>query len=134
MELTLVDTSVWIEFFKGTEIAEVAAFTALIEEDLVLVCPVTVQEVLQGIKTDKQFEKIKLLLSALPKIAVDSYQIGVKAASLYRQLRKEGITPRSSNDVLIAAFAIYANVAILAIDRDFERIAAASELTLYRSV
>ncbi len=131
---TLIDTSVWIDFFNGNTDEKADILSQLIQHDSCLVCPVTVQEILQGIKNNKQHNQVRSLILDLPKIDVSPYKIADLAAELYRDLRKKGITPRSGNDVLIATYAIFANVPLLASDRDFEIIAKNSSLSLYRMV
>jgi hypothetical protein len=52
----LVDTSVWISYLNGGEEPEVAALMSWIRQDQkISICPVIVQETLQGIKSDSQF-------------------------------------------------------------------------------
>jgi predicted nucleic acid-binding protein len=48
-----------------------------------------------------------------------SYSTFIKAANIYRYLRKKGITIRKSNDCIIAAVAIQADIPLLHSDRDF---------------
>lgn len=134
MNPALVDTSVWIDFFNGATNKKADILAELIQQDACLICPITLQETLQGIRHTKQYKQVRSLLLDLPKIEESPYKIADQAAELYRELRKKGITPRSSNDVLIATYAIYAHVPLLAADRDFEIIAKQSELALYRMV
>jgi predicted nucleic acid-binding protein len=134
MENTLVDTSVWIDFFNGTNNSKVETLAELIENDACLLCPVTLQEILQGIRNDKAYKKVRSLVLDLPKIDASAYKMADLAAGMYRDLRKKGITPRSSNDVLIASYAVAFDAPLLANDRDFEVIAKNTSLRLYRMV
>ena len=56
----LVDTSVWIEFFNGLESQPVIFLKQqIIEDQPLFLCPIILQEILQGIRSDKDFEKVK---------------------------------------------------------------------------
>jgi len=98
----------------------------MIREDLPLyLCPIIIQEVLQGIRSDRDFERVKSSLLAFPIVEWDPVEASLEAASVYRTLRKKGLTIRKSKDCLIAAYARYASLLILHIDRDFSRMAKA---------
>ena len=119
----LADTSVWINFFKGIESKEVTILTKYIENDNpIFLCPTIVQEVLQGINSDKQFREIKKYLLAFNILNDDGLEMAISAAILYRSLRKKGITIRKSNDCLIAQYAINHSLHVLHQDRDFDLI------------
>ncbi len=57
--------------------------------------------------------------------------MSIKAAELYRNLRRKGVTIRKSNDVRIAAVAIEENLPVLFRDRDFRVIAEHSDLEIF---
>ena len=119
----LADTSVWINFFKGTHSKEVTILTKYIEnDDPIFLCPTIVQEVLQGISNDKQFREIKKYLLAFNILNDDGLEMAISAAILYRSLRKKGVTIRKSNDCLIAQYAINHSLHVLHLDRDFDLI------------
>lgn len=124
----LVDTSVWIDFFAGRESWQVHHLQQLLldGEDLHL-CGIVVTEVLQGIRSDKQYQSVKQHLSPLLMLPMDE-SVFILAADLFRQLRKKGQTIRKTNDCIIAATAITQGVALLHHDRDFEALARYSEL------
>jgi predicted nucleic acid-binding protein len=122
-EPILADTSVWINFLKGMESEEVAILTEYIREgDTVHLCPGIIQEILQGITDDQQFNEIREYLLAFDILNDDGVEMAIGAANLYRSLRKKGITIRKSNDCLIARYAIKHNVTVLHQDRDFDLI------------
>ncbi len=119
----LADTSVWINFFNGVDSKEVEVLIRYIENDWpVYLCPTIVQEVLQGIKNDKQFKEVLGSLLAFNILNDDGVEMAVSAANLYRWLRKRGITIRKSNDCLIAQYAINHSLQVLHQDRDFDLI------------
>jgi predicted nucleic acid-binding protein len=124
--MVLVDTSVWIDFLRGSPSAQVAALEALLErDDLVGTAPIILQEVLQGADSPARFEQWRRefsgLMCYLPLDPIDSH---VEAARLYAACRRAGKTPRSSNDCLIARIALEHDLTLLEDDRDFEAIAA----------
>lgn len=88
-------------------------------------------EVLQGGKGDREFEEVKDSLLNFNVIGEDITLLSVASANLYRSLRKKGVTIRKSNDCLIAATAIAANIPILAYDRDFDQMEKAGLLKLW---
>jgi len=119
----LFDTSVWIDFFSGTKSSETQLLTRYLEEDLpVFTCPVIIQEVLQGIKNDSDYRKVKESFLALEILDEEPVEAAVGAADIYRALRKKGITIRKSNDCLIAWYALKNSLEIIHHDRDFDTI------------
>jgi len=117
----LFDTSVWIDFFSGTKSSETQLLTRYLEEDLpVFTCPVIIQEVLQGIKNDSDYRKVKESFLALEILDEEPVEAAVGAADIYRALRKKGITIRKSNDCLIAWYTLKNSLDIIHSDRDFD--------------
>jgi predicted nucleic acid-binding protein len=116
----IADTSVWIEFFHGVKTPRVNAFRAGLQNQQVFVCPVIVQELLQGVRDNAQFDKLKEGLSAVPMLDAQMWDASVGAASIYRKLRKHGITVRKPNDCLIAWYAIAFDLPLLHFDKDFD--------------
>jgi predicted nucleic acid-binding protein len=91
-------------------------------------CPIIIQEILQGIKADTEYNAIKESLLSFDILNVDALEAAIGAAELYRKLRKLGTTIRKSNDCLIAYYAIFFDVKLLHKDSDFEKIAKHSQL------
>lgn len=56
-------------------------------------------------------------------LLLDPVEAAIEAASLFRFLRKKGVTIRKPNDCLIAHYAIFYDVPILHSDVDFDQIA-----------
>ena len=110
----LIDTSAWIEFFNNSQSNISNKVKELIEKDAeVYLCPIIWQEILQGIKAEKDYEQIKYILSFFPMLKNDSLSIAEKAVEIYRKTRKNGITIRKSNDCSIAAYAILNDLYLL---------------------
>ena len=126
--MVLVDTSVWIDHFRGVDNAETVHLTRLIEDEQDLcVCGLILTEVLQGIRSDTQFNKIERSIASLIYLPTtrDAY---LTAAKLHREARRSGITIRRSFDCVIAGCAIEHRVPVLHRDRDFARIEPFSRL------
>jgi predicted nucleic acid-binding protein len=117
----LFDTSVWIDFFTGKLTTESTLLTDYIENNYpIFICPVIVQEVLQGVRNDKDYMLIKESFLALILLNEDPLEAAIGAADIYRKLRKKGLTIRKSNDCLIAWFAIKNSLHVVHCDRDFD--------------
>jgi len=115
----LVDSTVWIDFLRNRTTPHTDKLMELIQSraDLCL-CGFIMTEVLQGIREEKQYVKTKQQFGNLIYLESDqsTFELG---ATIYRNLRKEGITIRNSIDCLIAATVIQHGVSLLENDRDF---------------
>ncbi|HVS92663.1 MAG TPA: PIN domain-containing protein [Mucilaginibacter sp.] len=130
MNVILVDTSVWINYFKAKETTASLFLKNNLSSIVIATCPTILQEVLQGIVSDQEFAKVNSYFHTLFLLTGNSYKIAYEAAQLYRELRKKGITVRKPNDCLIACYAINYNVLLLQDDKDFQLIAQHSALKL----
>jgi hypothetical protein len=119
----LVDTSVWIDFFAGRDLPHVATLEQFIldNEDLAL-CGIILTGILQGIADDTTHRRVRRYLKPLIMLPI-SETVFVRAADIYRKLRKQGITIRKSNDCIIAATALEHHCLLLHNDKDFTPIA-----------
>lgn len=123
--MVLVDTSVLIGFLKGNTDSKTLLFKEILSRDAPFgISAYTYQEVLQGARDEAELQTLKEYLSTQqiyylePEAA--TYE---KAAMLYFNLRRKGVTPRSTLDMLIALTAIENNLALLHNDRDFDMMA-----------
>jgi predicted nucleic acid-binding protein len=117
--MVLIDTTVWIDFFAGTQLPHVATLERLIKnrEDI-CICGIILTEVLQGIREKSEFQKTKELFNAMIFLPMP-YSVFLGAAEIYRALRRKGITIRNSVDCMIASVAIENDIQLLHNDRDF---------------
>jgi predicted nucleic acid-binding protein len=121
MSLVLVDSSVWIDFFNGNAGKEVDHLSRLIGSgESIATCPPVVQEVLQGFKSDADFNLVAYHLREARQLAFSAYEGAEAAAQIFRSLRKKGITIRKGSDCLIAWYALQGKCAVLHRDRDFD--------------
>jgi predicted nucleic acid-binding protein len=125
----LVDTSVWIDFFNGVDSIEAYHLRDSICDARQLTVPgLVLTEILQGLRSDGDVERVDRALSALdPSPELDSTDYR-KAADIYRGCRARGFTIRSTIDCLIAQLCLRHDYELLAKDRDFESIARAFPL------
>ena len=128
--MVLVDTSAWIGYFN--DVSPVADMVEqVIRNGKAILCPIVWTEILQGVRDDKALEEMRLFLGDFVMLDNDIMSVAEKTISLYRSLRKKGITIRKTNDCMIASYALLNGVPILQIDRDFSLIAENSPLELY---
>lgn len=120
----IVDTSVWVDCFRGIQNSQTKLVTELLlSTNRVAVTPTILQEALQGIHDDGQFVRTQKNLLACILLRLDSVEAAIEAAQLYRTLRKKGVTIRKPNDCLIAHYALFYDLPVLHNDIDFEQIA-----------
>jgi predicted nucleic acid-binding protein len=118
--LVLVDTTVWIDFFHGAATWQVDRFEELLRNGEVALGDLIVSELLQGIRSDRDFEHFKRRLSAFPIFSMAGLERAIKSAENYRRLRSLGYTVRKTMDCLIATFCIESGLSLLHNDRDFD--------------
>ena len=128
--MVLVDTTVWIDFLTDKPQPHVTVLTEFIrdEEDLCL-CGVILTEVLQGIRSNKDYLRTREYLNDLLFLPM-SHATFIRAAELFRDLRKKGVTIRNPIDCMIASVALENDICLLHNDRDFVNIANHSALKL----
>lgn len=131
--MTLVDSSAWIELFRGTGSDVDLALDEVLarREELVTTEPVWM-ELLAGARDGADQIVIRRTLSRCKPVRVESPRDWEHAAAIYATSRRMGRTVRRHIDCLIAAVAIRAGVPILAQDRDYEAIAEHTALQLAR--
>lgn len=118
-----MDTSVWVNSFKGILTKNSSFLRDNLNKIPIAVCPVIVQEVLQGVSIEKDIKTVESYFETLIRFNNEPYSLAIQAAQLYRMLRKNGITIRKPNDCLIAIYAIHNDAFLIQDDRDFEFIA-----------
>ena len=116
----LPDTCAWIDFLRGKQTPLALVLEQSLLNGEVLTCGVVLFELLQGIKSPREEELVQNALLALPHLEM-SRDLWIKAGKLSSRLRAKGhILPLS--DIIIAAFALEQNCAVLTVDRHFESI------------
>ncbi len=131
--MILVDTSVLIEFFKGTQSNGCHIFKKILQQDIPFgINSFIFQEVLQGARSEDEYHLLKTHLETQRfyhlKDSVDSF---ARAAKIYMDCRQKGITVRSTIDCLIVQTALEHDLFLLHNDNDFNEIARVVPLKLY---
>jgi predicted nucleic acid-binding protein len=118
--MTLVDSSVWIDYFRGTRTPEAERLDMLLGAEPVLIGDLILAEVLQGFGSDADFDTAKNLFDALDIVPLGGTEVCVQAAHNFRTLRRKGITVRKTIDTIIATCCIKNSYVLLYSDRDFD--------------
>lgn len=118
--MILVDSSVWIAFFNGHATPEAECLDRLLGGEPLLIGDLILAEVLQGFRRDADYRKAKALLETLELRVLGGKVIAVAAADNYRRLRRAGITPRKTIDMIIGTYCIVHGLELLHADRDFD--------------
>ena len=130
----IFDTSVWIDYTGKKETPQTLLLTYYLENELETpLVPVVAQEFLQGIKEDSQHTKLKELLRWHTKLELPHMTASIGASSLYRGLRKKGITIRKSHDCMIAFYAICFGLELVHNDSDFDLISSYTALKTWKN-
>lgn len=127
--MIVVDTTVWADWFNGIDSPVTGRLDGALDRQEVGLLPVILTEVLQGFRADRDFVRARDLMAPLPLLTLD-VRGHIAAASLYRRLRRLGITVRGTIDCIIAQTCIAASVELLSMDQDFAAIARHTSLRL----
>lgn len=118
--MILVDSSVWIDYFRGTPTPEAEKLDSLLGTEPIATCDLILTEVLQGFVSDRDFNQAKKLLTSLAIVDLAGRDIAIQAARNFRVLRAHGITVRKTIDTVIATRCIESRMPLLYSDRDFD--------------
>ena len=126
--MILVDSSVWIDFFRGTNNRPVEQLIAWLKGgDATVdlgVADLVVFEVMRGFASPKEQRRARELLLALEVVEIGGLDNALLAAEHYSVLRTQGDTVRSPVDVLLASYCIAHGHMLLHRDADFDVMAA----------
>ena len=118
--MILVDSSVWIDFFRGSPTPQTEKLDALLGTEPLAVGDLILTEVLQGFSSEKDFNHARRLLASLDLITLGGETIALQAARNYRTLRAQGVTVRKTINTVIATRCIEDDLPLLYSDRDFD--------------
>ncbi len=121
--MILVDSSVWIDFFRGVQTPEVATLDTLLGKTRIAVGDLIVTEVLHGVRDEREFNQVRKALDAFAQVELVGKDIAVQAAKNFRKLRGLGFTVRKTIDTIIATRCIESDFMLLHSDRDFDAFA-----------
>jgi len=116
----LVDSSVWIDYFRGKASVQTDLLDRLLGEEPVAIGDLMLVEVLQGFDAERDFQRANKLLGTLLVVQLGGRELAVQAARNFRLLRARGATVRGTIDTIIATRCIVDDIALLYSDRDFD--------------
>ncbi|MBI2894645.1 MAG: PIN domain nuclease [Deltaproteobacteria bacterium] len=117
--MVIVDTTVWVDYFRGTVTPQADWLDAALARERLGVTDLILCEVLQGVRDRALQRRTRKLLLALELHPGVGLQIALAAAEHHRILRSRGITVRKTIACLIATFCIRHRHELLHNDRDF---------------
>lgn len=132
MSGVLVDSSVWVDFFRG-DAGLRDQLMELADGPGILTCEPVLMEILSG-SSGPSIHEVEVFLDGFASLSLRPELDFRLAAGVRRQLRDRGLTIRSGMDALIATVAINHDVTVLHRDADFERIAHVTPLRQERCV
>ncbi len=126
----VVDSSVWIDYFANRPVRQVEQLEqAVRDESSIALCGPILQEVLQGMRSEADFQREWRHLMRFRMLEATRWTF-LRAASLYRFLRRKGATINSF-DTTIAAVCLENYLPLLTCNRrDFQPIAKYAGLKL----
>ena len=118
--MILVDSSVWIDYFKGTVTVQTEELAALLGQEPLAIGDLILTEVLQGFSDERDFNEARIMLTSLMVVELGGEEIAIQAAKNFRALRKLGVTVRKTIDTVVATRCIKSGYILLHSDTDFE--------------
>jgi predicted nucleic acid-binding protein len=118
--LILVDSSVWIDYFRGTITPQTEKLDSLLGREPLAIGDLILTEVLQGCTDEREFNQVRRLLTSLLVVELGGQEIAIQAARNFRKLRNLGVSVRKTIDTVIATRCIESGHALLHSDRDFD--------------
>jgi hypothetical protein len=117
-ERFLVDTTVWVHFFRGTKDPLKERLAGLIADDRACATEIVLFEILRGARTQKEYSMLLKDFSALPSLPLDAktWQTAWETAFL---CRRRGLNIPAV-DTLIASVAMRHGATLMHSDRHYE--------------
>jgi predicted nucleic acid-binding protein len=118
--MVIVDTTVWIDYFGGIVNHETTWLDDALPRERLALTDLILSEVLQGIRDDAAFRRVRDELTKLNIFAAGGTDLAIASAQNYRTLRQRGFTVRKTIDCWIATFCLLTGHKLLHRDRDYE--------------
>ena len=118
--MILVDSSVWIDYFRGTITPQTEKLERLLGQEPLAIGDLMLTEVLQGFDNERDFNIARRLLTSLTVVELGGQEIAIQAAKNFRTLSRLGVTVRKTIDTVIATRCIESGYELLHDDRDFD--------------
>ena len=117
---TLVDTSVWMDYFEGRATAQTEWLDLALGREWLVTADLIVGEVLNGIGPEAQWKEARRALRRFHVYTLGGVELTMRCAEHQRRLRSEGAPLPGLVDCLIATFCIQAGIPLLHSDPAFE--------------
>jgi predicted nucleic acid-binding protein len=118
--VTIVDTTVWIDYLGGTVNPHTDWLDRQLERQRLGLTDLIFCEVLQGIREERDFRHVRRELSRFALFQTGGEELAVASAQNHRLLRVRGYTVRKTIDCLIASFCLLDGHSLLHRNRDFD--------------
>ncbi len=118
--MTVVDTTVWIDYLGGNVNPHTDWLDRELNQQRLALTDLILCEILQGIRTDSDFRRVRRDLSRFEVLDTGGEALAVASAQNYRFLRSHGHTIRKTIDCLIATFCLLEGHSLLHRDHDFD--------------
>ena len=117
---TLVDTSVWMDYFEGRATAQTEWLDLALGREWLVTADLIMGEVLSGIDRDTQWKEARRALRSFRVYTLGGVELTMRCAEHQRRLRSEGAPVPGLVDCLIATFCIQSGIPLLHSDPAFE--------------
>jgi predicted nucleic acid-binding protein len=118
--LILVDSSVWLDYFKGAITPQTGKLDSLLGHEPLAIGDLILTEVLQGFAGETDFNAARKMLTSLDVVELGGPEIAVQSAKNHRTLLHLGVPVRKTIDTVIATRCIESGSDLLHNDRDFD--------------
>ena len=115
--VVLIDTSAWIDFFRGKQTAVTDAVQLALQLGTARLCGPVKAELLQGAKTKKEKQQLQIVFGAVENLSTNEADWEIAGNSL--QMLREGGVTLALTDALIAAIANRHKAMVLTLDHHF---------------
>ncbi len=115
----LVDSSVWIEYFTGTESPQADYLDSLLGRAALVVADVVLMEVLHGLPDEVHRKQAQEALLKLWRVETGGFDIAAQSAVNYHTLKARGVPVRTA-ECRLATFCIARGFALLHSSPGFE--------------
>lgn len=118
--MVIVDTTVWIDYLRGTENPETRWLDRELQGQRLGLTDLILCEVLQGISEHNAFARVRSDLMKFQVFETGGSDFAIAAGQNYRELRRRGFTVHKTIDCLIATFCLRGRHELLHRHRDFD--------------
>jgi predicted nucleic acid-binding protein len=127
--MVLVDTSVWIAFFREKSSTAAKALDTLLEEGEVCICGLIEAELIPGLRQNDR-ERVRSLLASVSRLEIPP-DIWSQIIKIQENALALGLGPFSIPDLLLTSLAVRNEIPVFSLDRHFVDLSRLTSLTLW---